>query len=303
MKSKRFYIVLGIHFFLWFYDCFVDTLSKDWSLSTVVLFNLFTTVPFYFNYFVFVPRYLKSFKVIDVVKWAFIYFVFFIAYRFFHVYFFDKIVFGIASDYEIFPFAGRAILYGIFYCSVSTGTRLLWEWLGNVQENKQLQLQKTENQLQLLKSNINFPFVMGTLEYLENKSKNDPSSVQDQIVDLSNVMRHSLYKTQNKYVDLFEEVEVVNDFLSLCQETSLYQGYVNNEVTHNPLIASGILLKLVIECASLFQRNFTVKIQSIQRSIQVVIPCSPHEFEHIKKVFSNKVNFHHDNENLQVDLD
>lgn len=305
MKKKLFTIILVIHLFFWVFDNTADYLGGTHSgtLHLIILFNLFATIPFYLNYFVFVPKLLKGFRLSNVLKWAGAFFGFYIIYRAFHLVLFYHFVLDVPYDeFETIEVIKNGLFTGIFYCSISTGSRLLWEWLINIQENKTLQLQKTENQLQLLKSNINLPFVMDTLNVLEQKSKEDPESIQNEVIELSNVMRYTLYKTQNEKVDLSEEMEILTDQLSLYKVVYKKEVNINSEVIGNAKVISGYLYKIVAECQKHINKNILITLKKNQETIQLSIPCIQEEFEKIRPIFPQQLTMYFENDHMIAHL-
>ena len=147
----------------------------------------------------------------------------------------------------------------MFYGSVSTGSRLLWEWLTNLDFNKKLQLQKTENQLQLLKSNIKIPFVIDVLDDLQTKAKSNPALVQNEIIELSNVMRYNLYHVKKDLVQLKEELEILDQLVLLIKKVYDHQIIYTQHKTET--INSGILIKIVFEYYWIVKSSFKFKIE------------------------------------------
>lgn len=275
IKSKRFFIVLVIHIAFWMYDNTVDYIGlEDNNLLDVVVFNLLAFAPFYINYLLLVPKMLKSFNVFRIILWLVTFFVMFIPFRFLQIYIFYSVIYGNAWEYEEFEILKWALVVGIFYCSVSTGTRLLWEWLGNVTESKKLQLQKTQNQLQLLKSKINLLFVMDTLDFLEKKSKSNPSSIQDQIIELSNVMRYNLYNRSHDEILLSEELIILDDQVKLMKSVYNMEVIVNNNTSQDTAVIPGILTKTIFELQQYCKDTFKVEIVSESEKVYAHFHCS-----------------------------
>jgi LytS/YehU family sensor histidine kinase len=87
--------------------------------------------------------------------------------------------------------------------------------MSNIKHNHRLNLKKTEAQFQLMKSNINIPFMLDALNYTESIAKESPGNAEEPIILLSNVLRYGLYETQSTFIPLYRELEVLEEYILL----------------------------------------------------------------------------------------
>ncbi len=275
MKNRNIYILLTLHLTFWIFDCTNDYFVKEGKdpILPIISWNSFALIPFYFNYFVLVPRFLKTFTIQGVLTWAISFLAFYFFWRIFQTYFFVEVVNKKQMPWEDQKVYLKAIHTSLFYGSLSTGSRLLWEWLTNLDFNKKLQLQKTENQLQLLKSNIKIPFVIDVLHELQTKARSNPAGVQDEIIKLSNIMRYNLFHVGQKEVEISHEIKILNQLLELIN--IVYSHKITFQNQSSETVNSGILTKVVFEYYWLIKASFTFEINGDK----LALPFVTHNFE------------------------
>jgi two-component system LytT family sensor kinase len=107
-----------------------------------------------------------------------------------------------------------------------TANYVLWSllyWLFHFIENykkeeiKNLKWQAAKNEIELnkLKSQLNPHFIFNSMNSIRALVENHPSKAKDSITQLSNILRNSLFMGKKKYIDFFEEMALVNDYLAL----------------------------------------------------------------------------------------
>lgn len=78
-----------------------------------------------------------------------------------------------------------------------------------------LKTEQKKTELLHLKSQVNPHFFFNTLNNLYGLIKIDPRKAEELVLKLSDIMRYSIYKAQNEYVTLEEEVEYLNQYIAL----------------------------------------------------------------------------------------
>ena len=78
-----------------------------------------------------------------------------------------------------------------------------------------LRHERKKTELLHLKSQVNPHFFFNTLNNLYGLIKSDPEKAGELVLKLSAIMRYSIYKAQNEYVTLEEEVEYLNNYIEL----------------------------------------------------------------------------------------
>jgi two-component system sensor histidine kinase AlgZ len=78
-----------------------------------------------------------------------------------------------------------------------------------------LKNERKKTELLHLKSQVNPHFFFNMLNNLYGLIKTDPKKAEDLVLKLSDLMRYSIYKTQNEFVTLGDEVEYLNNYIGL----------------------------------------------------------------------------------------
>ncbi len=103
----------------------------------------------------------------------------------------------------------------ILVFSVGLTVSVIQEWLKSEEKKKEIEHEKMNTELSLLKSQINPHFFFNTLNNIYSlaitKSDETPSS----ILKLSSIMRYVLTETQQDHVPLSQEIEFVKNFIDL----------------------------------------------------------------------------------------
>jgi sensor histidine kinase YesM len=98
---------------------------------------------------------------------------------------------------------------------VSTGIRIIKEWYGAEQENKQIQLEKTTAELSFLKAQINPHFLFNTLNNIYSLSIKKSEATPEAILLLADMMRYVLSDAQNDHVPLQDETAYLSKYIDL----------------------------------------------------------------------------------------
>ena len=198
MKNKTFLIT--IHILFWILGAGIESLWFDFndSLSTlnaVIWLSVASfparAIPFYLNYYVWVPYFLIGKRNLFFPLWLLgsisSFLLFFLTINIIsECYLFDQDV----------NFEGWFISAweNVFIClGVSTGLRFALNWFKNIEELEALSLKKTETEIEVLRLNINFPYVLSFLKTLKNQSSDDPQAIQHSLLLFSDQLRNQLY--------------------------------------------------------------------------------------------------------------
>jgi LytS/YehU family sensor histidine kinase len=107
---------------------------------------------------------------------------------------------------------------------------LSW-FLAQYKQVKQLKNERTEVELQHLKSQINPHFLFNTLNNLYGLALEKSDETPGVILKLSDMLRYTIYQSQKDRVSLSDEVNYLNDFIQLQQLR--YNKAVNIEFVHS----------------------------------------------------------------------
>ncbi len=197
-----------------------------WVLNTlnIVLFwgfdedigKLYMIIPFYINYFILVPHLLRRNKPVYYLLWFLAVWSVMIGAR--AVYYLLIDYYYVNVDLNARTLFSIGAYVSFYYIAISTGSRLWVYWLENKRISHELFLRKINTQLQMVKSNVNIPFILNTLSNIEDQAIVAPENAQKPVIALSNVLRYGLYDSQSEQVALRNEIEILNDYFSLVNQ-------------------------------------------------------------------------------------
>ena len=247
MEKKLNYSIVLIHIFYWLYE-----LVAIWGYGIdLIQFLLFWPIfigVFYLHYFILIPRMLKTPNLVSILKWYVVFFALFLGRRYlgnylaYEVFELDGLP---SSSLEFLKVWKSAILSlasnsaGIL--AVSLGCR----YVKNRTKVKELQSQKVKSELSALKNQIDIPETISILSKLESKSKSKPASIQEEIIQLSNVLRYHLYSKEGEVI-LSKELDIVQNQLNLFNELNHSEIKLEHEIGDR-IVKTGILSKAIGE--------------------------------------------------------
>lgn len=191
---------------------------------------------------------LKTPNLVSIIKWYVVFFALFLGRRYFGNYLAYEVLEleGLpSSGLEFFKVWKWTILSvasnsaGIL--AVSLGCR----YVKNRSKVKELESQKVKNELNALKNQIDIPETINILSKLESKSKTEPASIQEEIIQLSNVLRYHLYSQEGEVI-LTKELEIVQNQLNLYNELNHSEIKLEHEIGDR-IVKTGILSKAIGE--------------------------------------------------------
>ncbi|WP_406827229.1 sensor histidine kinase [Pedobacter sp. KACC 23697] len=134
---------------------------------------------------------------------------------------------------------------------ISLPVVLAMQW--GKQNNKILSLEKEKSQheLDLLKQQLNPHFFFNTLNNLYALSLQKSDKTPESILQLSELMRYTIYKGQEKSVKLSQEIDYINDYIQLQQirlQKTLHFEF-DKQVTDDQIEIVPLLLIVFVENA------------------------------------------------------
>lgn len=194
--------------------CFVEW-NLCFSLSQCVL-----AIPYVCNYYYWTPWLIQKNKPHHWVIWIFLLMVL-------HVSIYTALCvgfwyfFNMEKDLPLTWIIAGGINGGFVFITMSTGSRLAKEWLRNQKTNHDLIMQKSLTELQIMKSNINLPFILKILDQIEKEAREVPRHIEETIICLSNLLRHSLYESKAQHIPLERELKVLAECICLVNKVYL----------------------------------------------------------------------------------
>lgn len=292
MKTKR--LTIAIHTLVWLLLLFVPYASTDqvfrlldpesdakylahcFSLSSVLL------IAFYFNYFVFIPRYLFA-------KRSWLYFLLLIL-TIVMVFFLIGIVFSL-SDFNLDSSETNPVIEKIIPIIITnalslwllaTALSVLWAFYNRL---KQTENERLSAQIASLKSQINPHFLFNTLNNIYATAIDASPKTADMVDKLSAMMRYTMRDTQQEFVLLEDEINYISNYIELQRmrlDKSVKLAYTCPENFPAIHIAPMLLIAFV-------ENAFKHGVNSEQKS-HIIIDVTLNKSDFQLSVVNNKVN-------------
>lgn len=140
---------------------------------------------------------------------------------------------------------------GITIAGLAAAIKLLKFWYAKEQRNLQLQKEKAEAQLQLLKAQIHPHFLFNTLNNIYSHTQGSSPTASQLVIGLSEMLRFMIYEGNQLLVPLSKELKMVQDYINL--EKIRYDDHLDVHIdipgnTDNLHITPLLLLPLVENC-------------------------------------------------------
>ena len=266
MKSLKVYTIIRVLLNILFTGFILFTSAnnsdKNLPLVFIVLYNIMLFVPAWINNFWLLPNLRRTKKVIQylisVIAAFFIsvlitgYYVQWLYHRFNTDELTDLTSLAATSSapgtlekyqsyFDVFP--GIIIIMFV----MATGY-LLQEYLVKIKRNEQIQAQQRIAELSLLKSQISPHFLFNVLNSLYALSLKMSKETPDVILQLSDILRYSLYESQQKEISITNEIHILNTYIDIerLRMPSNAQIYFHHaDIIDSFKIAPMLLLPLV----------------------------------------------------------
>lgn len=200
--------------------------------NNIVILFLITFISYYIfiylNIYIFAPRYLITGKYLKysltMLLEVFIFLLFQDIVKFTVFVFFNKtfIINGMIIGGHLSDF------FAIFICLYGISIPL---FLKNRMENSrridQLENNKLFTEVELLKEQVNYSFLLNILSYMSQLVKTEPKKASDMLMKLSHLLRYQLYDCNRDKVLLNSEITFIRNYLQLEQ---LYESRFEYEV-------------------------------------------------------------------------
>ncbi len=122
------------------------------------------------------------------------------------------------------------------------------EWFEDRKIKAELEKDKVESQLELLKSQINPHFLFNTLNNIDVLILDKPKRASDYLKKLSEILRFMLYETDTEKVPLSKEVEYIKKYIELQKIRTSNDKFVNFDIigeTEDRFVAPMIFIHFV----------------------------------------------------------
>ncbi|MBO6525261.1 MAG: histidine kinase [Balneolaceae bacterium] len=172
----------------------------------------------YFNYFFLLPKYLEKARYIEYLGFTLLtLFVGSLAQRYLMGAYFNPIIFPDWHNTGTFAFF-RVLQAGIIIASpliFIIGFTVISRWVSLSKQTADLEKEKKQAELQLLKNQLNPHFFFNTLNNLFGLAQEKSDLTERVILKLSDLMSYVLYETDQTFVSLNREIAYIKNYIEL----------------------------------------------------------------------------------------
>ena len=191
------------------------------------------------------------------------------------------------DDVNLWPAVGffiRDVFNLTVTAAVATTIRLAMRWQKSEQARRDAEAARTDAELSNLRSQINPHFLLNTLNNIYALTAFDAPKAQEAIQELSRLLRHVLYNTQQPLVPLSDEVEFLENYIKLMRirlpesvDVTSRFSVLNSHVSVAPMIFISLVENAFKHGVSATEHSFIhIVISADEKSITCDISNSNH---------------------------
>ncbi len=109
----------------------------------------------------------------------------------------------------------KSILMINMIIGVAVGFKLLMLWYESQLKSQELTSRQTQTELVQLREQLNPHFLFNTLNNIDNLVLHDPAKASEALIQLSDILRYSIYETSANLVSLDKELEYLDNYIEL----------------------------------------------------------------------------------------
>lgn len=110
------------------------------------------------------------------------------------------------------------MIYDFLIIGVNLAISLMFQHFDDRLQQELLMKKNAENQLTYLKAQINPHFYMNMLNNIHGMIEIDPAKAQDMVIEMSGLMRYTLYESSRPKIGLAAEIRFIRNYLDLMRE-------------------------------------------------------------------------------------
>jgi two-component system, LytTR family, sensor kinase len=138
-------------------------------------------------------------------------------------------------DYIFFPEILRKTIFAALLMLFMSGfIKIAQEWFKSEQQRETLKVEKLNAELKFLKSQINPHFLFNCLNTIYSLAHKHSAQTEDAIVKLSTIMRYMIYESNEDKVQLFQELQYLEDYIDIQRLRMPEDIVVDYAVQGNP---------------------------------------------------------------------
>lgn len=166
------------------------------------------------------------------------------------------------------------------YISITTKQRIKETEVANLR----LQNSLKEAQLTNLTNQLNPHFLFNTLNNIKFTVRKDPLKAEKMITDLSDILRYSLESSRSEKVQLFEELEIVDRYISIIKVHMEERLHFESVIPEN--VASALIPPMVLQM--LIENSIKHGIENLRHGGKVQLLAEA-ELQHIRFTITNDI--------------
>ncbi|NDV64314.1 sensor histidine kinase [Bacteroides sp. 224] len=93
--------------------------------------------------------------------------------------------------------------------------RIFFDWFKKQNKIRELEKQNMQSTLAMLRMQINPHFLFNTLNNIDSLIKIDPTKASQSLIKLSDIMRYMLYDSETEQVEMKQELEYMEEYITL----------------------------------------------------------------------------------------
>jgi LytS/YehU family sensor histidine kinase len=123
----------------------------------------------------------------------------------------DNLFFKVIKEDDL----GKNLLLMLVFNAIAFSARFMHQGILHTFKVQQLRAEQMEGELKHLRSQVNPHFLFNTLNNLYATNLEDPEKANEIILQLADLMRYQLHSAQQQRVSLAEEVQMLENYISL----------------------------------------------------------------------------------------
>ncbi len=190
------------------------------TLAKAIITNVGFALAVYINLYFLIPRFLQKKNYIFYIFWLILLLTFSSLIIQFLLLFPLRNALNLKDRFTSFDVNLHSAYFfaTLTYVVITSFLKFIKEWFSLQDLNFKLtkiEQQKLEAELKTLKGQLNPHFLFNSLNNIYSLALIKSDKVPDLILQLSDLMRHIIYESKEKYIPLEKEIEFVNNFITL----------------------------------------------------------------------------------------
>jgi two-component system LytT family sensor kinase len=213
-RFKVHHILLWVCYFVFWIWAYKDMYPALWPLvQTTAMYFIFDALPFYITVYYLFPKFLYK---RHYLKFFFWFFIVVIACSFLLGSYFHFAFSGYAPEEVNFTImVVMAFTSIIMVVGMLGGAKLIKERLKADRNERKIEHQRLESELQYLKAQVNPHFLFNAINSVYILIRKDPDKAAETLIKLSDLLRFQLYDCSEEKIPVEKEIDYLKNFVEL----------------------------------------------------------------------------------------